>query len=166
MGTGQSHPGNSWVYKYIFHTLLSLICKQVSLKLKLQPWSTCSAFWESFRHHKVRMQLKRTCSYPLNYQSFDPLGLKLFPTFRKLFCVSSPWDPPIPKIEVHLLLCRWFRYIEIFRSSSSECRRSTIFNTVGRNNGGGDGGGFNNDRGFNGRGQRNTRTNFRGRLFD
>ena len=72
----------------------------------------------------------------------------------------------------------FLRYIEIFRSSSSECRRSTIFNNGGggggngngngngngpRNNGGGGGlgGGFNNDRGM-GRGQRNNRTNFRG----
>lgn len=55
-----------------------------------------------------------------------------------------------------------FRYIEIFRSSSSECRRSTIFNNNGRNSGGTSSSmNFNTDR--SGRGQRNNRTNFRGK---
>lgn len=60
------------------------------------------------------------------------------------------------------MLYHLLRYIEIFRSSSSECRRSTIFNS----NGGGrsnNGVSFNNDR--MGRGQRTNRTNFRGDTY-
>lgn len=102
----------------------------------------------------------------VSYHCFDS-GLTNSDIAQFLRNESVPFDPSNALEQVLKSICyRFLRYIEIFRSSSSECRRSTIFGNTGRSNGGPVGGGgmsFNNDR--MGRGPRN-RSNFRGELFN
>lgn len=107
------------------------------------------------------MQLKRTTHQFSFVLSIFPLVWSSVQHCARFLRQEHSLKFPVLKSEAHWLHCRCFRYIEIFRSSSSECRRATILNSNGRGN---DNVGFNNDRGFNGRGQRNNRSNFRGEL--
>lgn len=109
---------------------------------------------------------------PIYSLTFDPWFERNFPPLRESFArnLSLKYAPAMCA-RSNLHFNHFPRYIEIFRSSSSEWRRSTSgFNGNGGGNGGGglgrNGGGFNNDRmAMGGRGQRNNRTNFRGKLI-